>query len=148
MKKFKFRLETILKLKEKALEEKMLELAKVTKLINDTVERLNKVVESREQISSDLINIYKSGKCLDLQEIQSHKDYLVKLTENIAKHEHLIEQLNNARRQKQDEVYEALKEKNILEKLKEKQSEKHYKELEQKQAIELDDITISRYKAV
>lgn len=148
MKKFKFRLDTILKLKEKALDDKMLELAKITKFINDTVEGLNKIRQTRKQINLDLMNIYQSGKCLDLQEIQSYKDYLVKLTENIAKHEDLIKQLNNAHKKKQAEVHEALKEKNILEKLKEKQSEKHYKDWEQKQAIELDDIIISRYKAV
>lgn len=148
MKKFKFRLDTILKLKEKALDEKMLELAKVTQVLNNAKEYLIKIHDTRDNINSNLIQIYQKSQCLDLQEVQSHKDYLVKLSEEINKQEYLIKQITNVLREKQNEVHEALKEKNILEKLKEKQSEKHYKEIEQKQAMELDDITISRYKAV
>ena len=148
MKKFKFRLDTVLKLKEKALDEKMLELARVTKVLNDAVEYSEKLVNTREEVNSSLIQIYQSAQCLDLQEVQSYKDYLIKLTEDINKQEYLITQIKNALKEKQNEVQEALKEKNILEKLKEKQSEKHYKEIDQKQAMELDDITISRYRAV
>lgn len=148
MKKFKFRLDTILKLREKALDDKMLELARVTKVLNEEEEKLQELIDTKSQINNNLIAIYEKAQCLNLQEVQSHKDYLVQLSINITNKENLLIQIRCAVKEKQKEVQEALKEKNILEKLKEKQSEKHYQELSQKQMIELDDISISRYKAV
>lgn len=148
MKKFKFRLDTILKLKEKALDDKMLELARVTKVLNGEEQKLQQLVDTKAQTNNNLITIYEKSECLNLQEVQSHKDYLTQLAINIKNKEQLLIQIRCAVREKQKEVQEALKEKNILEKLKEKQSEKHYQEMTQKEMIELDDISISRYKVV
>lgn len=148
MKKFKFRLDTVLKLKEKALDDKMLELARVTKILYEEEGKLQQLIDAKTNTSNNLIGIYEKNQCLDLQEIQSHKDYLTQLAINIKNREHLLIQIKCAVKEKQKEVQEALKEKDILEKLKEKQSEKHYQEIAQKEMIELDDISISRYKAV
>lgn len=148
MKKFKFRLDTILKLKEKALDDKMLELARVTKVLNEEEHNLQQIIDARVQTNNNLIAIYERAECLNLQEVQSHKDYLAQLAIKIKNKEQLIVQIRCAVKEKQTEVQEALKEKNILEKLKEKQSEKHYQEMTQKEMIELDDLSISRYKVV
>ncbi len=148
MKKFAFRLETVLKLKEKALDDKMLEMAKITKILQEEEEKLNNLINKKANINDHLISIYQSRECLDLQEVHNHKEYLIQLAVNITNKENLLKQINAALKEKQMEVQEALKEKNILEKLKEKQAEKHYVEIMQKQMTELDDITISRYKAV
>lgn len=148
MKKFKFRLDTVLKLKEKALDDKMLELARVTKILYEEEEKLQQLIDAKINTSNNLIGIYEKKQCLDLQEIQFHKDYLTQLAININTKEHLLMQIKCAVKEKQKEVQEALKEKDILEKLKEKQSEKHYQEIAQREMVELDDISISRYKVV
>lgn len=148
MKKFHFRLEPVLKIKEKALDDKMLELAKITGLYQEEEGKLGNLANKKQKVNNDLIKLYQSGECLDIQEVQSYKDYLISLGSEMIKQEHLLIQIRKAVEEKQNAVREALKEKNILEKLKEKQSQKHYSELLQKEAIELDDIAISRYKAV
>ena len=47
---------------------------------------------------------------------------------------------------KQEAVNEALKDVKVLEKLKEKQSQKFYKDIEMKEANEIDDISTARYR--
>lgn len=136
-----------MKLKEKALDDKMLELAKITGLLHEEEGKLQNLINKKSGINTYLIEIYQRSECLDLQEVQAHKDYLIQLSININSQENLLKQIHMAMAEKQKEVHEALKEKNILEKLKEKQAEKHYQEILQKEMTELDDITISRYKA-
>ncbi len=148
MKKFKFRLETILKLKEKALDDKMLELAKVTQLLQEEENKLSNLFNKKNSTNDYLIEIYQKSECLNLQEIQNHKDYLVQISVKIQNQENVLKQITALVAEKQKQVHEALKEKNILEKLKEKQSEKHYLEIVQKEMSELDDISISRYRAL
>jgi len=141
-------LETILTLKEKTLDEKRQELAKVMKLLNDANLYLKKLEQTKEETNLALIEMYKGEQTFDLNKIQIYKEYLIKLGSNIKNQHSIIKQIEKSLKNKQDEVNEALKDKNILEKLREKQSQKHYKELQQKEAMELDDIAISRYKAV
>lgn len=141
-------MDTILKLKEKALDDKMLELARVTKILQEEDEKLQQIINEKQYINNNLIAIYEKAECLDLQEVQSHKDYLIQLSINITNKEHLLIQIRCAVKEKQKEVQEALKEKNILEKLKEKQSQKHYQDMSKNEMAEIDDMSISRYKAV
>lgn len=147
MKKFKFRLETILTLKEKTLNEKRQELAKVMNLLNDAKLHLEELNDSKEKASLALMEIYQGSEFFDLNKIQMYKEYLIKLDSNIQNQNNIIKQIEKTLKAKQEEVNQALIDKNILEKLKEKQSQKHYKEILHKEAVELDDISISRYKA-
>ena len=141
-------METILKLKEKALDDKMLELAKVTQLLQEEENKLSNLFNKKNSTNDYLIEIYQKSECLNLQEIQNHKDYLDQISVKIQNQENVLKQITALVAEKQKQVHEALKEKNILEKLKEKQSEKHYLEIVQKEMSELDDISISRYRAL
>ena len=146
MKKFNFRLETVLKLKEKALSDKLLELAKITKILQEEEEKLGSIKTRMEEINNNLIESF-NGSDINIIEIQTSKGFLIKLGNEAKNQKELLKQINRAIQERQKEVQEALKEKNILEKLKEKQSKKHYDEFMYKEAVELDDIAISRYKA-
>lgn len=148
MKKFSFKLETVLKLKQKALDDKMLELARITNVLNEAETTLQNHLDKQKSINSYLIDLYKKGEDLDLLEVQTNKDYIIQLSIKMEQQKQLIKQIRLAVNEKQKEVFEALKDRDILKKLKEKQKEHHQKEFEQKEMIELDDMTISRYKAV
>ena len=71
---------------------------------------------------------------------------MVNLQEQITQQEHNIENTKKALRVKQEAVNEALKDVKVLEKLKEKQSQKFYKDIEMKEANEIDDISTARYR--
>lgn len=146
MKKFHFKLETVLKLKEKILDDKMLELAQITKVLNDAQEKRLIIVQEKNNINDYIIDIYQKENNIDYVAIDRYRNYMVKLDNQIKHQDAIIEQIKMAVKTKQKEVQEALKERDILKKLKEKQREKHYKEINHKEAVELDELAICRYK--
>ena len=147
MKKFSFKLETVLKLKEKILNDKMLELAKIMRILSDARDTLNVINQKRTDASDDIAESNSDGKEIDVKSVEMYRNYLTKLDAEIKNQEHLIIQIQRAVEDKQREVNEALKERDILKKLKEKQLQKHNAEIDHKERVELDDMAISRYKA-
>ncbi len=146
MKKFKFRLETVLRLKEKNLSDRLIELARISNVLKEEESKLDLTKARIEEIKSNLENLNKGNGELNIIEIQSSKGFLIKLSNDIRSHEQIILQVKKAVEERRKQVQEALKEKNILEKLREKQEEQHFKEILYKESVELDDIAISRYK--
>ena len=145
MKKYSFRLQPVLEIRQNVLEDKRLEMAKVIKLLNEQQIELEKLHEK--------IRLYKQNFCeiplnqeVNVYELSNYEEYLVVLNSQIQFQEGLIENTKKVLKAKQDEVNEALKEVKVLEKLKEKQSEKFYRDIEKKEADEIDDIVTSRYK--
>lgn len=147
MKKFSFKLETVLKLKEKVLKDKMLELAKITRILSEARDTLNSLNRTKTDTSEDIAGSSSDGKEINIQSMEMYRTYLTKLNAEIYNQEMLIKQIKRAVEDKQREVNEALKDRDILKKLKEKQLEKHNAEIDHKERIELDDMAISRYKA-
>jgi len=145
LKKYSFRLQPVLEIRQNVLEDKRLEMAKVIKLLNEQQIELEKLQEK--------IKLYKQNFCeipinqeVNVYELSNYEEYLVVLNTQIKFQEGLIENTKKVLKSKQDEVNEALKEVKVLEKLKEKQSEKFYRDIEKKEADEIDDIVTSRYK--
>ena len=145
MKKYKFRLQTILNMKEKILEEKMLELSKVLNIYNAEQDKLANLEKSRIDSTETLARLYSQNLVLDISEVQLHKNYLAKVTTDIRQQHNVLENIRKLVEIKQNEVNAALKEKKIFEKLKEKEQNKFYKEVEAKERFEVDDMAISRY---
>jgi len=145
LKKYKFRLQTVLNIKEKVLEEKMLELSKVVEIYNKEKETLQNLEDSRTSSIKELNKMYENPEVLDIAQVNLYKNYLYKLGVDIKKQQETLERVQQLMEQKQQEVNEALKEKKIFEKLKENEEKAFYKLVEKKESIETDDIAISRY---
>lgn len=148
MKKYSFRLQTVLEMREKKLEEKRREMAKVVAELNEQNQKLETMFLRKDSVKSSLENIYESAKELDILEITNYKDYLGRMTNDIKNQETVIEKTTHLLRFKQLEVSNALKEVKILEKLKETQEKKFYQHYDYLQAKEIDDIASTRYKKV
>lgn len=146
MKKYSFRLQTVLEMREKKLEDKRREMAIVITKLNEQNRQLEALIKRQENTKSTLENIYNSGKELDITEITNYKNYWGKLITDAKNQEVVIEKTKNLLKFKQLEVAEALKEVKILEKLKETQEKKFYQHYEYIQAKEIDDIASTRYK--
>lgn len=145
MKKFQFRLQVVLDIKEKLLEEKLLELSKVQRGLQEAVEKQRTLESYQLEINQALMNVFQSGNDLDLVEVQRYKDFINKLIVDISSQKVVVQNISRLLEVKRREVNEVLKEKKVLEKLKENQQKKYYQEFEHYERRELDDIASSRY---
>lgn len=145
MKKFQFRLQVVLDIKEKLLEQKLLELSKVQRGLQEAIQKQKTLENYQIEINQALLRVFQSGNDLDLIEVQRYKDFINKLLVDISSQKVVVQNITKLLDIKRKEVNEVLKEKKVLEKLKENQKKKYYQEFEQYQRNELDDIASSRY---
>lgn len=146
MKKYSFRLQTVLEMREKKLEDKRREMARVISVLNEQIQMQENLIQRADTSRKSLENIYEGSEELDITEITNYKDYLGKMINEVKKQDTVIEHTRNVLKLKQIEVTNALKEVKILEKLKETQEKKFYQEYEYIQGKEIDDIASTRYK--
>lgn len=146
MKKYSFRLQPVLNLKEKALEDKRLEMAKVIRFLNDLQTELESLNKTYSSYRLQIEEISLSSESLNVSELATCNSYMSTLEQQINDKKNLIEQTQKVLQAKQKEVNEALKEVKVLDKLKETQSKKFYDAIYKKEAEEIDDIVTARYK--
>lgn len=146
MKKYSFRLQTVLEMREKKLEDKRREMAIIIAKLNEQNQHLEELIQTEENTRITLESIYNSGQELDILEVTNYKNYLGKIIIDAKNQEIVIENTKNVLKFKQLEVSEALKAVKILEKLKETQEKKFYQHYDHLQAKEIDDIASTRYK--
>lgn len=145
MKKFSFRLQAVLDMRQKELEQKQQEMANIVKKLNLQIEELEQIHSKEAQTLTSLENICNSP-ILDITTISSSNGYLIKLGHEEKKQLRIIENTKIVLRAKQKEINEAYKKVKVLEKLKEKQEKEYYRNIEIKAEKEIDDIVTTRYK--
>lgn len=145
MKKFKFRLQVVLDLREKELEQRQMEMAKIVTALNAQIEKLQAIFRAQEKNAEELDALYNAGE-LDIVQIENHRDFGIKLTGDAKNQERIIANTRAILQKKQEEVQEAYKKVETLKKLKEKQEQEFYKEFLHQEMKELDDITSARFK--
>ncbi len=136
----------MLNLREKALEDKRLEMAKVIKLLNDCQTQAELLEKKYSSYKAQINLIMEDENCIDVKELAGYNSYLVQTRQDIKGIEAKIEQVKKVLAVKQKEVSEALKDVKILDKLKETQSKKFYDAMYKKETEEIDDIVTARYK--
>jgi len=146
LKKYSFRLQPVLNLREKALEDKRLEMAKVIKLLNDYQIELEALEKKYLSYKGKIEDISISNEIVNISELASYNSYMFQLEQQMKEKEITIENTRKVLKIKQNEVNEALKEVKVLDKLKETQSKKFYDAIYKKEAEEIDDIVTARYK--
>lgn len=145
MKKYKFRLQTVLEIKEKQLEQKLLELAQIVATLNKEIELEKALIQEQNTLQASIVTMNSIDTPQSLFEIQNSRGYWGTLGVKIAQQKERIKNIEIFLKAKQSEVNEAVKEKKVLENLKEKEEEKFYKEFLSYERRELDEIAITRY---
>jgi len=145
LKKFEFRLQTVLDMRRKVLEAKQLEMAKIVRELNKIIEARENLIKTEADSRYTLENKYMVGE-IEITQISNYKGFLEQLLLEIRKADDKIIQIQNILKKKQLEVHEAYKQVKILEKLEEKQEKNFYTELEKFESKEIDDIAITRYE--
>ena len=122
MKKFRFRLQVVLDMREKELEERQMEMARIVTALNTQQEKL------------------------DIFQLEEHRTFGIKLIGDAKNQERIIANTKTILERKQLEVKEAYQKVETLKKLKEKQEKEFYKEFLHAEMKEIDDITSARFK--
>ncbi|HOV14486.1 MAG TPA: flagellar export protein FliJ [Spirochaetota bacterium] len=140
MKKYSFKLERLLKIKEYkeriAEENYAKELQKKIILEQENI-NMKKLVE--KDIESDFIN-EKIGEKIDINYFHQHERYVRSLELKIEQNKAKIREYEPGIKKLQDELIEATKEKKIMEKLKEKDYEKYKDEKNKYDTKVIDEI--------
>ncbi len=145
MKKFKFRMQTILEIREKKLDDERLKLAEIQNILNSQLDILNEMQFKRQEIVGK-IDALQAQPEMNIPEIVALRNYLERVQSDIQTQLELIKRTQIRLDEQKIEVENAYKDLKSLENLKEKQEKEHYKNILMLEAKEIDDITISRYR--
>ena len=107
--------------------------------------KLEDIINSQNINSIQLDGLYNADS-LNIQQVEGHRDYGIKLAIDAKNQERIINNTKMILERKQIEVREAHKKAEILKKLKEKQEKQYYKDFLDAEIKETDDITTSRFR--
>ena len=145
MKKFKFRLQVVLDMREKELDERRRELARISAALNQQQEKLDNIFKHQalnNQEQEELV----AAENLDIFQLEEHRSFGIKLIVDAQNQERIINNTKKILEHKQKEVKEAHQKVEVLKKLKEKQEKEYYQAFLQAEIKEIDDITSARFK--
>lgn len=145
MKRFSFRLQVVLDMREKELEQRQQEMASIVKTLNSQQQELDRIHTRENEILTSLDTMYNSSN-IDILLVSGSKNFLLKLSNDAKNQMKVIENTKAIMHMKQIEINEAYKKVKVLEKLKEKQEKAYYQKFEKKEAMEIDDLVTTRYK--
>ncbi len=145
MKKFKFRLQVVLDMREKELEQRQMEMAKIVAALNLQQEKLQGILNAQDSNTNEMEALYMASE-LDIMQIEGHRNFGIKLVNDARNQERIINNTKHILSRKQQEVKEAHQKVEVLKKLKEKQEKEFYKNFLQAEMKEIDDITSARFR--
>ncbi|MCK4373036.1 MAG: flagellar export protein FliJ, partial [candidate division Zixibacteria bacterium] len=129
MKKFKYRLQALLKVKEHIERERQREHASAVQKVHQQSNELDRLDRSRDSNVSQQRDQMKEN--LLVAEMLVYSRYLARLKRERLAGTELLKALEEEREKKRTDLVEAAKERRVLEKLKERQLAKHNAEIEQ-----------------
>ena len=144
MKKFKYRLQALLKVKEHIERERQREHASAVQKVHQQSNELDRLDRSRDSNVSQQRDQMKEN--LLVAEMLVYSRYLARLKRERLAGTELLKALEEEREKKRTDLVEAAKERRVLEKLKERQLAKHNAEIEQVLTKEGDEIAVTSYR--
>lgn len=146
MKKFKFKLQSVLEMREREFEDRQLELAKVQQKLVEQTQVLENLYANKKNLTHQLEEQLQSGVKIDFFVIKTYKDYIQELANQISYQHKVIIEIEQEVEEKRVALTEAMQAKKVLEKLKETHYNKFLKEFEEYEARELDEIALNTYR--
>lgn len=131
-------------MRENELEQRQMEMAKILEALRKQESELQDIINSQQLNREQMEELY-SFASLDVQQIEAHRQYGLKLIVDEQNKERMIANTKMLLSKKQVEVREAHKKVEVLKKLKENQEEKYYKDFLDAEIKEIDDLTSARF---
>ena len=138
-------MQVVLEMREKELEARQMEMAKIIAALNAQKEKLQGIFLAQDDNRTKLETLCTSDN-LDVPQVEAHRSYGLKLITDAKNQERIIANTELILQKKQQEVLEAHKKVEVLKKLKEKQEQEYYQEFLHNEVKEIDDITSARYR--
>lgn len=144
-KRFKFNLDTVLKIRENTEKDKLLEFSKAQSSVIDIQKKIERMDKARHENQDMIAKLYKDKA--DVHYITDYYRYINNLESR--KYNAVKElQLNEFEMEKRRSVYlEARKNRRALDLLKDKRLAEHIKAEDHEEAIQLDDLAIQRKRS-
>jgi flagellar FliJ protein len=145
MKKFVFRLETVLDLRKRKEEQVQIKLGEALASLNMEIKKLETLFEKREFYRSEIEKM--RAIATRVSEVLMYQDYLDSLEVAIKKQAELVLKMEKLVDEVRLELAECAKQRKIIEKIKENEHEEYVKEFEAKERNILDEfgvITMAR----
>lgn len=131
-------------MRENELEQRQMEMAKILEMLRKQESELQDIIDSQQLNNEQMETLYTLAS-LDVQQIEAHRQYGLKLIVDAKNKERIIANTKMLLSKKQIEVREAHKKVEVLKKLKENQEEKYYKDFLDAEIKEIDDLTSARF---
>ncbi len=147
MRRFKFNLESVLTIREKALNDARIQLASVMNIYNRQKDVLDEMNFELIRIKNECEN-YLQQINFNSEVIANYNAFAYKLAQDIKTQEKIIEETEKELKKLQEAARLLYIKVKSLENLKQKQIEQYNKELLQEEFKEIDDIVNSKRKAV
>lgn len=135
-KKFVYRLESLLKLRQQNTRIAKTEFAIALNERANKEQQINDLIEYNNELNS--VNL-RQLKITDLVYLQYHKQSIIELTKQLEEQKNI---LLEKERIKQQKYLIALQEEKVLTKLKDKKIEEHIRKLNKEEQVELDEIAL------
>ncbi|NIM06543.1 MAG: flagellar export protein FliJ [Armatimonadetes bacterium] len=145
MRKFRFRLQTVLRHAERQEQRLKLELARLQEKRDEERARMDLLIEIRARTRGELLS--RPGSTVDLDKIEALRRHLEDLSEKIDEQRALLARMEGEVADKTLEVIEAMKKRQMLEKLREREQREHHITLSRLEAKMLDDLAMPRHAA-
>jgi flagellar FliJ protein len=142
MRRFHFRLEPFLRLREYKEQESKLKMAEVTGSVVDLENRLSAL--GNERVQSFGVAAGTGSGALDISELESRERYVARLDRQTRELRHELEHEEERREQVRQELNEAMKQRKVLDALKTRRAEEYYAEARRAEAKQLDDLANSK----
>jgi flagellar FliJ protein len=140
MKKFEFRLESVLGYREQVEKQRQVALAKIQHLVVEHEQKLLQAYSILEKAREDLRGEERVGGCVDVRTVRQQRVHIGTLKSRVSD---LLKQLRKLERElahQRDTVIQARKERKVLELLKDRRHVEYVKEADRVEQAELDDI--------
>ena len=137
-------MQVVLDKRQNELEQRQMEMAKIIAALQKQEGELQEIKNSQLRNSEQIENLYKLD-VLDIQQIESHRGYGLKLIIDEQNKQRIISNTKALLLRKQNEVREAHKKVEVLKKLRENKEQEYYKEFLSLETKEIDDITSARF---
>ncbi|TAK31913.1 MAG: flagellar export protein FliJ [Chloroflexota bacterium] len=143
MRKFTFRLDPILDLKESLERAAQVELGKLQAAHREAVAELDRLRQHRDDQRVQLSN-QQCQLQLNMERIESHVEYLTLVERHIREQQEVIVDLAQKVAAQRDQLIARTKEKNVLLKLKERQKSIHAEEVLRDEEQSADEVVTTR----
>lgn len=144
MKKFRYRLEALLRIKQHRERERQKEHAEAVQLIYDQRSRLN-MIDSTRSDTLDRQRTRQQGS-LSLAFLQQCSRYLVKLKRDTILGRETLRAYESEAEKRRRRLVKASQERQIFEKLRDKQKDRYYKEIDQRENRDNDEIALVSFR--